>query len=238
MAIAFVQKQTGGGSAIDTFPLTFGTDVGAGNFLAACYSPFSGPPPNNAPTGGGTWNTTTAPNPQNGANAYINYAMDATGGATTVTVDYGTGFYISGSIAEFSGVLTSGALDVQAEADSAADSTPTVGPTGTTVQADELVLVCLSISEADVSVGIDVPATTGYTNLHVEQDALNIMGHSSDYKIVSSTGTQDAAWGTLDGAYAWSAKIATFKADLGNGPAARLSNQRIRPRAFAPGVAR
>jgi hypothetical protein len=213
LAIAFVQKQTGRAAGSNSFALALGTNVTAGNFLSACYSVFdAGNPTNTAPTGGGTWATTTAPTAQGEANAFINYAMNATGGATTVTVDYGTDFYLAGSVTEFSGLETASALDQQTSNSDGGSSTPTSGNTGATAQADELVLACVSVSATDSSVGLDTPATTGYTNLHVEQDSLNFMGHASDYKIVAATGAQSAAWGTLDAAYAWSAKIATFKA--------------------------
>lgn len=213
MAIAYVQEIEGEGPSVNSFPLTLGTNVTAGNFLGAMYSVFlsGGSIPNATPTGGGTWNTTTAPTEQNAGNAFVCYAMNATGGATTVTVDYGTGFYVEGSVVEFSGMVTTSALDVQTSNSNAGSTTPTSGTTGTTSQANELVLVCVQVSTSSTNVGLDVPATTGYTNLHVEQDSGSTIGHSSDYKIVSATGTQSAAWGTLSASEAWSAKIATFK---------------------------
>lgn len=213
MAIGFVQKQTGRGGGVNSFALTFGTNPTAGRFLNANYSVWlsGGGIPNATPTGGGTWSTTTAPTERGSANAFLNYCESASGGATTVTVDYGTGFYIVGSITEFSGLVTSSSIDQQTSNSNALSTTPSSGTTGTLSQADELVIAVLSLPGIDTDASIDVPATTGYTNIHVEQDAQNFMGHSSDYKIVAATTAVSAAWGTTDNA-PWSAKIATFKA--------------------------
>ena len=229
MPAVYVKKATNRGSGVNSFDLIFGSDVTAGNFLVACYSPWlSGGTSNVTPTGGGTWNTTTAPS-SNDWNAYICYAMNVTGGPTTVTVDYGTAFYIAGSVAEFSGVETSGALDQQQVNSHSAgsDTTPDVGPTGTLAQADELVVACLAVAGSDTSAGIDActinGSGTGVTNIHVEQDAMNYTGHSSDYFITSGTGAITAAWGTVDASDAfWAAKVATFRASSGSTPSPKL----------------
>lgn len=217
MPATITQKQTGRGAAVNSFALTFGAGVAAGAFLVACYSPWlSGGTPNATPTGGGTWQTTTPPPGSFDWNAYINFCPNAAGGATTVTVNYGTGFYIAGSIAEFAN-MDGTPLDQQAgnSHTGSTDETPDVGPTGTLAQSDELIVACLAVAGTTTNAGIDA-ATPGYTNLHVEQDAANYMGHSSDWKTVAATGGQSAAWGTLTpGDGYWSAKIVTFKAAAG-----------------------
>lgn len=218
MAIAFVQSIAGGAENSNSYGLAYSSNTTAGNFLAHQAGIWDSPNPSvTAPTGGGTWSTTTGPT-AGATNAFICYCASATGGATTVTVDYGTGFYLRVCISEFSGLATASTLDVQTS-NSGTSNSPTSGTTGTTAQADELVLASMAADTGPLAggVGIDVPATTGYTNLDVWQQnsdvsALDYAGFSADYKIVSSTAAQSAAWGTLTASFVWRGKIATFKA--------------------------
>ena len=223
MAIAVVQSVTFQGDAVSTKDVVL-PNVVAGNFLAIAVSVFlnPGPIPNTAPTDdkSNTWNTTTPPTAQNSNyNAFIFYAMNVAAGTTTITMDFGTGFYVSGAASEFSGLATTSTLDVQAD-NSAASTTPTSGTTGATAQADELILVSCAVSENNTNVSLDVPATTGYTSLFVEQNSSAHIGHASDYKIVGATGTQSAAWGTLAGSFTWAGKIATFIGAVSSAPTA------------------
>lgn len=214
MAILFVQSIGYSSGSTNSITATL-NGIAAGNFLASMNGAFvsGGGPANTAPSDDklNTWNTTTAPTIHDNTNALINYAMSVAAGNTVLTVDYGTGFAIDGEFAEFSGLATSSAIDKQTEDGSASDSTPTVGPTAATTVADELVLVCLATGNAGSPAGIDVPATTSYNNLWFQDNNVNNVGSSGDYKIVSATGTQDAAWGTLAAASSWCSKIATFK---------------------------
>ena len=214
--MALVQS-VGISSSNASFVLATLNGVAGGNFLTLLNSVYiTGAPPNNTPSDsvGNTWNTTTAPTPHDDTNAFINYAMNVGAQDTIVTIDYGTTFAIDAVFAEYSGIATASALDVQTANDSAGSTTPTSGTTASTAQADELVLTCLAIGTLVNPVGIDA-ATTGYTNLFVQQDNNAHVGASGDYKIVSAAGAQSAAWGTLNGSYSWSAKIATFKTPSG-----------------------
>lgn len=220
MAIAAVQDISGGAENSNSFSLAFGSNCTAGNFLSRQDSIWDSPNPSaTAPTGGGTWSTTTAPT-AGATNAFQSYCANATGGATTVTVDYGTGFYIRSTISEFSGITTTSPLDVQTS-NSGTSSTPSSGTTGTTAQADELVLITLAVDTGPIVGGLGIDAASGYTNMDVWQqdtaDTFDYAGTSHDYKIVAATGTQSGSWGTLVGSYAWRGKIATFKAAAGGG---------------------
>lgn len=210
MTVAFVQRVTGSGANVNTQTFTL-NGVAAGSLLVNCSS-LDGDQANITPTDdrGNTWSTTTEVTPQS-CESYINYAQNAAAGNTVVTTDYGTGFYIEGSVSEFSGVATSNALDVQASNGSAGSATPTSGTTGATSVADSVVIACLACAGNTNDQGIDTPATTGYSNMHVHQSYFDTIGHSSDYKILAATGTQSAAWGTLNGSYPWTAKIVVFK---------------------------
>lgn len=220
MAIQAVQSISGnGGGATTSFSLTLGQSAVEGNFLlwftSAWEDNTAGGPPSNAtlPSGLGTWNTTTdvgTSGTLGDARPIIYYNENCSAG-TQVTIDYGTTFFIVGCLAEFSGLVSSGSLDQQGGTGNQESSTPSTSM-DSTVQADTLVVAALNVDSSDADVEIDIPATTGYTNLHVDQNPLANAGASFDYKIVSSVGTQSAAWGTLDASRRWSAKIAAFKA--------------------------
>lgn len=229
MAAAFVQSVTFSGENVNSFGVTL-NGVAAGNFLACMPSTYtSGGPTNTAPTDdkGNTWNTTTAPTVTVSSSAFIFYAMNVAAGNTAVTWDPGNGMYGTGSVAEFSGVATSAALDQQASNNNNSSATPTSGTTGTTTQADELVLACVMTGCNVADDGIDLPS--GYSNIYTYQNSAQIIGHSSDYRIVSATGTQSASWGTIVVSAPWNAKIATFKA-AGGAAATSLPIRRAFPR--------
>lgn len=217
--VAFVQSIAATGNGVASQNITL-TGVTAGNFLALQPSVYvSGGPPNVTPTDdkSNTWNTTTAPSGPVNSRAFVNYAMNVAAGTTVISVDYGATQWINESASEYSGLATASALDVEAS-NTATNSTPTSGTTGTTSLADELVLATFGADGGSSSLGIDLPP--GYTNLHIDQSGTNIVGHSSDYRIVSATGTQIADWGSLTASPNWSGKIATFKG-ASSAPASR-----------------
>ena len=189
--------------------------VAAGNFLAVQIGIFNAAtqsePVSTPDSNGNSWNTTTASAELGNMVEFISYAMNVAVGNTTVTVDQnGDAFYSTGSFAEFSGVFTAAALDQQTS-NSGTSTTPTTGTTGATAQDEELVLTCMLSDSASNPVGIDVPPTTGYSNLGIEQNGASFYAGATDYKVVSAAGTQAADYGTIASSN-WVAKIATFKA--------------------------
>jgi len=224
VAAAFVQsiEFTGSNVASSTALLN---GVAAGNFLAlgygALYDTGNG---NVASTDdkNGTYEVTVAPTTQAGGggdnNAFLHYKENVLAGNTTATIDTGTGNqFIAGAFAEFSGIALTGSLDRQTSESVAngVDATPATGTTADTTQADEIAIaVCCVLDTVgfDASLGIDTPATVGYSNIGVEQDSSTFQGYAMDYKILAAIGGQSAAWGTLDGNYLNIGKIATFKA--------------------------
>lgn len=120
-------------------------------------------------------------------------------------------------VAEVSGLVNTTANQTTgANADSA---NPATGSTSATTVATTCIFAAMGTGQASADAGIDVPATTGYTNRMIKQDVNAEMGGSVDTKSVSSTGVQSAAWGTMDGAQAWSAVIAAFEEGAGASPA-------------------
>lgn len=147
---------------------------------------------------------------------FLAFAENCAAGANTITVAPTTtsANYIVLEIAEWSGLALSSALDSGVtNTTSGTSNSPSITAAGATAIADELVIALVAPGQSGVTdLSIDVPATTGYTNLHVEQNYNAHCGHASDYKILSATETPSAAWGTLSGSYAWAAGIAAFKA--------------------------
>jgi hypothetical protein len=93
----------------------------------------------------------------------------------------------------FSGVATSGALDVSdADNSSTAGHTSlTTGPTGTLAVADSLVLTTFMGIDSIVYTGLTI---SGYTAVALETDGTTVMPGGIAYKIVSSTAAQSATW--------------------------------------------
>ncbi len=215
--MALVQQKTGNASAVTSVSLAFDSDVTAGNHIIDLVSWYDTSTPN-LPVGGITdtqsnTHTIAIQTDTTEASVAIGYAENVAAGATTVTIDPdNTGLYFTAAIVEWSGLASSGSLD-KITSNTGTSNSPSVGPTATLSQADE-VIFALAVARIPGSsdVGFDVPATTGYTNIYVFQDWTLICSHASDYKEVSNTAGQSAAWGTLTSASAnWAAVLATFK---------------------------
>jgi hypothetical protein len=109
----------------------------------------------------------------------------------------------------FTGLVSSGPLDKTASATGSSTS-PSVGPSATTTQADELVLACY---------GTTTDAATAYGSNTLIAQQVTAAGSTerrivSTYRIVSSTGTQSAS-ATLASSQLWVALLGTYKAGTG-----------------------
>jgi hypothetical protein len=226
MAIAFVQK-TPQGDLLggDSGTLSFGSLPAAGSLIVVGVSNWDSGSADQAlavsDNQGNTYYEAITSDESGDAVASIWYAYNigSPTGTFTITINpAGSGDYYSACAAEFSGLTTPDPKDTTVKS-AGTDTTPVCGPTATPTQADELVIAVVQVSSSDPTVGLDVPATVGYTNIEVEQDSTNIQGLSMDYKIISAAAAQSAAWGTLDASPSggWSAVIATFKAAGGGG---------------------
>lgn len=196
---------------VDESVLGFGSPTTAGNFLAWMAGVWGAETSGTeVPTGLGTWEPTAAANedPNENCRPFISFNKNCNAG-TTVTADYGTGYYWEGSLSEFTGVDNSAPLHQEAT-NSGSSTTPTSGTTPDITQADALALAQLVLNSGTSDAGIDVPS--GYDNLYVNQDGGSTVAGSSDYDILSTTGPKSAGWGTLTGEYLFAAKIAIFKA--------------------------
>lgn len=92
-----------------------------------------------------------------GAALEVWYCQNCLGGTTTVTANWSSagGFSLI-ELGEYSGIATSGALDVAISSEGA--GTPTIGPSSSTAQAEELVIAAVSTDSTGCV------AAAGYTN--------------------------------------------------------------------------
>ncbi len=145
---------------------------------------------------------------------YACESIASASGTFTLTVNTNSANdYMTVGVAEISG-LAAAPVDVTDTVTSAVNTTtPSIGPTAATAQADEIafgVLCCIGANPTNLS------SPAGYTNVYVQQNTTYQVA-SIDYEILSATGTLNPTWtagsGTQNG---WSIALATFKAASGS----------------------
>lgn len=220
MPASIVQSSTRVGFAgASTLNLSL-TGVAAGNSIIVTCAAFndSGAPTISA-TDGTAYSvrqgTQGAGNPS--ATAAILWLHNVSSGNKTITVTTtsgSTGRYGWARAMEVSGLVNAApnvTMPAASGANGATSSTPSTGSSGATTAANCFVVAVLTVSGGGTNAGIDTPATTGYTNHWVDQDFNTEEAGAADYKSVTSTGAQSAAWGTLTGSYLWAAALAAFE---------------------------
>lgn len=211
MAISLVQTATGGVAFASSYTTQFTTqNTTAGNtIIVFCgeqqtavtavsddnsntYTKISGASGNGNTTGIDLW-----------------YAFNITGGIkNTITITTGTTSQRQNSvIREYSGLTTTDPFDVASVFNNGVTTTPTSNATATTAQANELVVGIAGNSNGTFSLG------TGYSNLQASNGQVSGWVFAED-KIVSSTGTQTATFGT-NTTGGTVVGVATFKAAAG-----------------------
>lgn len=150
--------------------------------------------------------------------ASMHYRHNVTSGTHNigVTTDSGAGERFGWALPlEVNGLVN--AAPNRTGTNNADSANPTVSLSADTTVADCVIFSYLSIGQDGSDASIDVPAATGYTNLMVKQDITAEMGGAFDYKIVSATGPQSSAYGTLSGSMAWAFGLAAFEITTGGG---------------------
>jgi hypothetical protein len=127
----------------------------------------------------------------------------------TITVTYPSARNIAAIAYKVSGAAAS-PFDVSATNAQASATALTVGPTGTTAQANELVIGCFTWSGTHT-----ITAGNPYTAGTKEESTTTIRGVAAEWKIVSATGTQTAT-ATLNTASVGAHIVATFKEASGS----------------------
>src|SRR5712691_260186 len=205
--ITLVQQGTTGLSICGghtSLTVTLPANVTAGNALVVFVS-WNNQRNLTSVTGGGvtTWAQAVARLPVDPQSA-IWYGLNSSGGTNTVTVNWDSDPNSCGmSVAEFSGLFTSAALDVTATA-TGSSTTITTG-TLTTTNANDL-LVAMGV-QSSATAGAP---TNGFTALTGVSASFN---QEEAYNIVSSTGSYSTGW-SLSGSSSWPSLIAAFKAPI------------------------
>jgi len=159
---------------------------------------------------GATWARVSQSTNANGTTVEVWAALNVSSAGTSVTVNLASSLKASAVVAEYSGILSSGATDVTA-ATTGSSSSPSTGTTSTTTQGDELWIGGLD--------AIGTPTYSSPTNsFSIVANAVSTGGITSSrersallQKIVSITGTANTG-ATLSSSAQWSGTIATFKA--------------------------
>lgn len=144
---------------------------------------------------------------------YIKHGIGTPSGTFSVTIDLAqpTNVYTLAVASEVTGLDQTSTVDqVLGNPVTSTTLDASVGPTGTTTVANEIVYAMMTLDNGDSTLNITVPS--GYTEILVEQNGVANEGGEVAYKIVTGTGTQSAAW-THDNTSqtGWVAGIATYK---------------------------
>ncbi len=139
--------------------------------------------------------------------AAIWHEQNAAAGTHTVTP--ATGLTYNCTLVEFSGLATSGLLDVAKSAGTSnfSGTSQVTGTTATTA----LIVLCLGVGTGNSNVGLTDPVTN-YTALQlIQNDASDLATHHS-FRVLAATGTQSATenWTDNEAGQTSMACIATF----------------------------
>jgi hypothetical protein len=219
MAIARVQSVHSQQSNVTTATYVMPSNVAAGALIVLAVAWYRGDtltPPVPTDTRSNTYVEVASSGFVNDVTVRIYAAYNSTAGACTLshTAPF-SGLYTGGAAIEYSGALTASAFDVGTGANAPSGSptnAPATGSTATTSQANEMVICIGSTYNSLNPIGFASPANTGYSSIANNQDGDSGMPYVIGDKIITTTGTQSADWGTLSGNQNWVAAIATFKA--------------------------
>lgn len=143
------------------------------------------------------------------------YEENTAAGACTVTFDASstnTGDF-SLSIAEFNGMLTSGALDKNAQAGPTNGTAVDSGATATTAQANELIYAAMTFDGATTTITAN---SHSYTDLVNDGQGSLHMPICTKYRTVAAAAAYNGQF-TLAAARDWLAHVVTFKESGGGG---------------------
>lgn len=221
MAIARVNQGTSGlgatGSATSgtTVTVTLSQEAVAGSMLVCMFSNGSGGSPTvDSISGGGvTWVLAGSSKTTNNY-AEIWYGLNSSGVGTSVvlTLTGTTGATARATIAEFSGVATSSALDAGGTGASGNDVTPTTATITPTSGLNEVIFATFKGGNA----------SAGPTNSFTALNSLSVSFGCAYLLVASTTGTYNTAWTIAS--TTWNTEIASFKAAVAAPPATNTTN--------------
>jgi hypothetical protein len=190
MTFAPVQSKAGSGTS-SPVTVTLSSPTGAGNCLVVKVSLSNSSPPtvSSVKLGGAAGNFASAKAASVGpVGVAIWIDEDCAGGQTAVAVAFSGGTGLSPEVAvwveEWSGVKSSGAVDVSNDGTGSGGTTFSSNSSGTLSQANELVIA--AVAAFGPSMTITGPATGGWTNL-AQESAGTSVGLMAGYQVVSAT---------------------------------------------------
>lgn len=218
MPISRVQSKSGQVSPATSVTVTFNSATTSGNLLVLCVTSYYA-----GANAGGTWTVSdnkgntwsSATSSDTFSRIQIFYAENITGGSShqvTLSVS-GIAAYMIATAVEYSGVATSSSLDQSGSAYTATNTTSYTSPTtGTTSQADELLIGCHHAYQSSAT-----PTPSGSFSTVATQTGSTLHVHTVQDRIVSATGAYASAgtWSTTGANH--TDGIATFKAAAGGG---------------------
>lgn len=222
MALAVAQSITNQHFGnVDTTNASFGSAVTAGSLVVVCvWGYHAGASATMWPTGavtdnkGNTYNRVATRAADTNVSCAIYYAYNVSGGASfTITLDpLTTTNYGAWSATEITGATTTDPLDqnVDAAANDALATTVSSGTSASTTQANEIVFGVCAIANGDQASITVESVSPSWNQLTEELSWTNFVPGESDYRIISSTGTQAINW-TYATAGRSVGMLATFK---------------------------
>lgn len=208
MPYAFVQSKRGTEGASGTpVTVTFDSNVTAGNLLVLLARFSSNNRSITSVTGGGTWSAaTTKVTPGSSSSFQMWYCQNATGGATTVTVNFDSGTVnaVTLQVAEYSGIKTSGALIVGNQGTFSAAASPQSLTTNVTAQ-PALVVAGVHMLTASRPIGTPTNytsrdyATTSTTEVRLSDRRVTATGNESvSFTYTGGTGSGGIVFAAFD----------------------------------------
>lgn len=207
MPYAFVQSKTLEAASGTPQTVTFDSNVTAGNLMVLVARFTSNNRAINSVTGGGTWTaTTTKVTPGSSTSYQMWHCLNATGGATTITVafDSGTVSAVSLSALEYSGIKTSSALIVETETTFSAASSPQSVTANVTVQPALVIAAGFMLTASR-----PLSNPTGYTS------RTYLTGSTAEVRVsdkrVTATGNESPSWTYTGGTGSGGLIVAAFE---------------------------
>jgi hypothetical protein len=222
MATLLQTAQGNGGGYVNSYTKAFGSNVTVGSFLILVMAYGDANTVTITDSTSNTWVVGPSALQTGQRQNSVFYVKSAVGGATTITVTFGSGQYADSAIIayEWSGMNTSSPLD-QSATNTTTTATDAVGPTATTTQASEIAF--FGIASATNTPGFTGDATYSTINTQAGFDLYTSLG--LQYKTLSSTGAQSAS-ATTSASQSSVMVLSTFKT------AAGIVNQGIPPGFF------
>ena len=214
---ARVQATTGSANNANTITMTtLGTTPANGNTLIAIISTRG--TSQNQVSGitqtGAMW--TRATQAANAANATVEiwYAANVTNASKAITINLASSLKAAAAVIEYSGILTTNALDAVA-GNSGTSTSAATGTTPTTSQTNELWVAGIALANSGNNLSAILnsftqSATTSSTGAGTDTSVYALE------RVATATGTASSG-GTVNASTAWSGAIATFKAELATG---------------------